>query len=281
MYKIAVLITCHNRKEKTLSCLNALFNSSSPKQIVSKVFLVDDGSTDGTSEAVSNKFPEVNLIKGNGKLFWNQGMRLAWQHASKLESFDFYLWLNDDTNILEDTIQELLTCYEEALKKTNRPTLIIGACKVSHENNKFSYGGRTDTGPVIPNGKIQNCKYINGNVVLVPQPIFNALGNLSEAYTHTIGDFDYGLRAENAGYECYTTKTYVAICAPNSNIAGWSNPAISLKQRWLLLHSPKGLNIKEYNMFRKKFWGWQWIFFAIRVYARVLLPKLYSKLLKI
>ena len=45
MNKIAAILTCHNRKEKTLACLHSLFSIISTID----VFLVDDGSTDGTS----------------------------------------------------------------------------------------------------------------------------------------------------------------------------------------------------------------------------------------
>jgi GT2 family glycosyltransferase len=77
MYTIAVLLTCHNRRDKTITCLDSLYNCLLPSDFQLDVFLVDDGSSDGTSKAVSEKFPSVNVIQGNGNLFWNQGMRLA------------------------------------------------------------------------------------------------------------------------------------------------------------------------------------------------------------
>lgn len=63
--KIAVLLTCFNRKNKTLACLKSLFG------IIPNchVYLVDDKSTDGTSEAIKQNFPQVKIIKGDGNLF--------------------------------------------------------------------------------------------------------------------------------------------------------------------------------------------------------------------
>ena len=47
---IAVLITCYNRKDKTLLCLESLFKQQGLGIDFSlAVFLVDDGSTDGTA----------------------------------------------------------------------------------------------------------------------------------------------------------------------------------------------------------------------------------------
>ena len=83
MINIAVLITCHNRKNKTIRCLNNIFNQKYKGNIKFKVFLVDDNSSDGTNKAIKSLFPLVKIIKGNGNLFWAGGMRLAWKKALK------------------------------------------------------------------------------------------------------------------------------------------------------------------------------------------------------
>lgn len=273
-----MLLTCHNRKGKTLQCLQSLFNVSLPVNYTFEVFLVDDGSTDGTGEAVEKEFPRVNLIKGTGNLFWNQGMRLAWNTADKTEEYDFYFWLNDDTILDKDGMKQILNAYNEAKIFEQYEVLITAACRAEFGENNFSYGGRNEEEPVIPNGDLQTCKYMNGNAVLIPKNIFKTLGNLSNDYTHGIGDFDYGLRAAKNGFKCYTTKSYVATCPPNEGIPGWCNPENTLKKRWILLHSPLGLNIKEYNNFRKKFWKEKWVVFALKAYLKMLSPKFYSKL---
>ncbi len=50
--KIAALLTCFNRKQKTLACLEALFNQELPADVDISTYLVDDASTDGTRDAV-------------------------------------------------------------------------------------------------------------------------------------------------------------------------------------------------------------------------------------
>lgn len=273
---IAVLLTCHNRKEKTLTCLSALFEAEIPKSFDLEVFLVDDGSTDGTGEEVKLKFPLVRVIQGNGNLFWNQGMRLAWKSATEAGDYDFYLWLNDDTVLDNSAILDLISCSREATRKTGQAAIIAAACRSKENTNDFSYGGRIKSGPVIPNGILQFCTYINGNAVLVPREVFEKLGNLSSEYTHGMGDFDYGLRAIKKGIQCYTTKHFIATCPPNKGVPGWCNPKVTLKNRWQLLHSPRGLNLPEYLIFRKKFWGNKWRIFVVKAYAKALFPKLYS-----
>lgn len=92
---IAILITCHNRKNKTLKCLKHL----SEQAIKLDIYLVDDGCTDGTSDAVKKEFPDVIIIQGDGELFWNRGMVKAWETASSRYDYDYYIWMNDDTYV--------------------------------------------------------------------------------------------------------------------------------------------------------------------------------------
>ena len=277
-FKIAVLLTCHNRRGKTLLCLKALFQARLKPNYKADVVLVDDGSTDRTGEAVKENFPKVHVIQGDGSLFWNQGMRLAWNTASRNGNYDFYLWLNDDTILDESALEELLNCYQKAFHKDQRPAIIVGACESDAQNNDFTYGGRNEEGAVLPNGDLQICKYMNGNAVLVPQAVFEKLGNLSPEYTHGMGDFDYGLRAQNDGFVCYTTRKYIAVCPRNEGVGAWCNSQTPISKRWELLYSPKGLNLKEYNIFRRKFWGWRWIIYAIKAYLKILFPLFYSSL---
>tara|TARA_R110002167_G_scaffold127834_5_gene309648 strand:- start:1108 stop:1953 length:846 start_codon:yes stop_codon:yes gene_type:complete len=278
MKNIAILITCHNRREQTIKSLTSLFSCYLPINYLLEIFLVDDGSTDGTSEQVNKEFPNVKVIKGSGNLFWNQGMRLAWNTAIQKGDYDFYIWLNDDTMLNENAIDHLLVCYSEVLTNTGKSAIITGACMESKEEQVFSYGGKTDEKNVEPNGSIQQCKYINGNIVLIPQEIFNEIGVLSSDYTHGMGDYDYGLQAHHKGFPCYTTKIYVATCPTNKGIPAWCNPKKSIKERFIAFYSPRGLNVKEYVIFRKKFWPYTWVFFAFKAYFKMFFPMFYSKI---
>lgn len=82
MIQIAVLLTCYNRRQKTETCLHSFFTAIRDVRGYSfTVFLTDDGSTDGTSDSIKRLFPHVQVIAGQGNLFWAGGMRLAWNKA--------------------------------------------------------------------------------------------------------------------------------------------------------------------------------------------------------
>ena len=180
MQKIAVLLTCHNRKDKTLGCLNNFFKAKKPRNLSFDIFLVDDGSTDGTSCEIRLKFPNINVIEGTGSLFWNQGMRLAWAKAiENAQDYDFFLWLNDDTNIDNDSLIHLFECYNEYENSHENESIIVGSCRNKTDVNEFSYGLRDNGFSVIPNGKLQKGNMLNGNLVLISNAVYSKLGILS------------------------------------------------------------------------------------------------------
>ena len=68
MKSIAVLLTVFNRKDKTLQSLERLYKLLPLDNIQVDVYLTDDGCTDGTPKAVTEYFPQVNIIHAKGVL---------------------------------------------------------------------------------------------------------------------------------------------------------------------------------------------------------------------
>lgn len=232
MKKIAVLLTVHNRKEKTLNCLHNLFSQIIPSDFVVDVYMTDDGCTDGTVKSVSCKYPQVNILKGDGTLFWNRGMHLAWKKASVTYNYDYYLWLNDDTLLLPNSLSEIIS-------ESNiiPDSVIIGSTCSSYDKKQLTYGGIINGKRIYPNGNLQKCETFNGNIVLIPDSIFKTIGNLDWIYTHAIGDLDYGWRVTKAGMFNYVSKEFRGICDNNPSLPKWMRKDIPFKERWNNYHS--------------------------------------------
>ena len=139
MTRLVVCLTCHNRKEKTLACLSALYATDLPHKIQVEVILVDDGSTDGTGTASAALDRRITVVYGDGKLFWNGGMRMAFAEAWKSRP-DFYVWLNDDTTLEKHALQHLLETYD-SLRSSHGDRLIIVGATFDPESNRLTYGG--------------------------------------------------------------------------------------------------------------------------------------------
>ncbi|NBB31847.1 glycosyltransferase family 2 protein [Cellulophaga sp. BC115SP] len=272
MKKIAVLITVHNRKDKTISCLNNLFSQVLIDRFQLDVFLVDDGSTDGTSQSISTLFPCVNIIKGDGSLFWNRGMALAW-HTSAVNNYDFYIWLNDDTLLYNDAISVLL----EASNKKENKAIIVGTT-LSCTNETITYGGRDNSKKIIkPDGELKECIFFNGNFVLVPHYVFRILGTNDSFFQHSLGDFDYGLRAQKKGVRIYVAPSVSGTCDTHDALPIWCNPQKSFTTRWKHFRTPLGHNPEEYFIFEKRHFGiTSAIFHYITNHLRVLFPRIWT-----
>ena len=75
---IAVILTCFNRKEKTVNCIRKLKAQENVEDIV--FLVVDDGSKDGTREAIEQLPYLVKILKGSGNFYWAGGMRVGIQY---------------------------------------------------------------------------------------------------------------------------------------------------------------------------------------------------------
>lgn len=271
----AVLITCHNRKEKTVKCLDLLFKQKNEREFLIDVFLVDDGSTDGTSDAIKIQFPKVHIIKGDGNLFWNRGMNLAWKEASKMNP-DYYLWLNDDTFLFENGINSLL---KSSFEKENQ-AIIVGST-ISEISKIITYGGRYDNGQIIePNDSLQDCFHFNGNLVLIPKKVFEKVGFLDPIFHHAVGDFDYGMRARKKGVQLFISPEFNGFCEGHENFSKWCRVETPLIQRLKTLYSSTcECNPKQFFIFEKRHYGLiQAMKHLITIHIRAFLPKLWYSL---
>lgn len=272
---IAVLLTCHNRKEKTLRCLENLFlQKEAGTGFSMKVFLVDDGSTDGTGDAVRQRFPDVNIIMGNGQLFWNKGMHLAWKSAAAAGEFDYYLWVNDDVVMFPDALSVAVNCAGDIAE----PAVICGATQ-SAITKEFTYGGLEKNGAkVIPDGQLKRCSVINGNFVLIPKTVFLKTGMNDPIFPHSIGDHDYGLRAIRDGFSVYSLPSYIGYCERNEKLPKWCQREVPFSQRLRSLYSPLGNSHPYYYfIYERRHFG---ILTAVKhfftIHLRVLFPAIWS-----
>lgn len=242
--EIAVLMSVYNRRETTLACLAACYAQIESVRAGSRysfsIYMTDDGSTDGTSDAVRSMFPDVKIIHGDGSLFWNRGMCAAWKAAAEA-SPDFYLWLNDDTVPLQGAFRTMLEISSALRDKA----IVVGTAK--GKDGRLSYGGRTRSGRLIaPDRTIPvGCDIFNGNLVLVPRYVYSKIGMLDPFYTHGFGDYDYGVRAEKAGIVSVVSPGVLAVCDRNPGLPVWRDASYGLRQRYAAIMAPKGRPFRE------------------------------------
>jgi len=277
---IAVLMTCHNRVNTTLACLDSLYNQKNLEDVNLSVFLVDDGSTDGTSESVHDKYPEVQLISGDGSLFWNRGMHRAFDAALKV-GFDYYLWLNDDTTLDDDALEVLLKTHQ-VLAGSGSPASTVIASTRDPVSGEFTYGGYRQSSRLNPLGLSLvpaektpiYCDTFCGNVVLIPKQVTDIVGNMDPVYKHRWGDVDYGLRAKAKGCQNWIAPGYHAECDANPKAERWRDKTLSLKERLKDIHSIKGHGKEDWDIYVRRHGGFLWPLMWARPYLRIIFDTL-------
>jgi GT2 family glycosyltransferase len=270
--RIAVLMTCYNRREKTLACLRALKEASRATAGIhdTDVYLVDDGCTDGTADAVTRSFPDVRIVMGTGELYWCGGMRLAWREAAK-RHYDAYVWLNDDVVLFEEALTSLLDTFERQKAVTGVYGIVVGSM-VDSGGSKVTYGAVNKQGPIEPTREPLPVTHFNGNLVLVSAEAFDVLGNLSSWYRHGFGDMDYGCRAKAAGVPVWLAAGYAGVCNTNPP-PRWCSPKLSLWNRLKALHAPTGCPPWELARFLYVYGAWWAPWSIAKIYWKTFFPK--------
>ncbi len=203
---VYITIPVHNRKTYTLGCLRSL-----RRQTVAgfHTVVVDDGSTDGTAEAVRAEFPEVVILKGDGNLWWsgamNLGVRYALDHGA-----GYVLSLNDDLELAEDYVEGMLGHARDY------PEAIFGSYIFDIETRRpWSAGERKNWRwhrpitllDILPEAERRGLHDVSdavGRGLWIPATIFQAIGLFDARWLpHYGGDNDFTLRAVRCGYKLY------------------------------------------------------------------------------
>ncbi len=271
--RVIALMTCFNRKALTLEALGRFQVAAEAAEVACQVVLVDDASTDGTAEAVAAAFPEVRIIRGTGSLFWNGGMRKAWETARTLPH-DYVLWLNDDVHLEPDSLGRFLAFQRE--QEAQRGPRVISVGKLlDPETGALTYGGyRVAPGLSrlrfvrLPAGTIE-CDTMNGNCVLIPAIAEAEVGISSPHFTHAVGDIDYGLRAREKGFAILECPEPVARLEKNADYMKKTSALTLSNWRFILFH-PKGVPVREWYRFCRAYGGPFWpLNFGVR-YAKMI-----------
>lgn len=245
-----IIIPAHNRRTITLECVQRLAAQDVGQW--AHVIVVDDGSTDFTAAAIRAAAPAVEILTGNGDLWWTGAIALGMQ-AAVARGARYILWLNDDCAPAPGALHRLRAGAE-------RHHAMVGGTCVLPGTDQVVYGGLRRRGfgfdlvPLRP-GHVEPCDALSGNLVCFPIELVQAIGLPDAArFPQAIGDLDYGLRAKAAGWNVLVDHDAIAEAAPNA----WHNHA-----SWLLSEIPVWEIWR--SAWRKTSYGYfpaQWAFFG-------------------
>lgn len=220
--KVAIVTPIHNGKDHTLRFLASL-KKQTYKNLLSIV--IDDGSSDGTYEAIKQGFPHVTVLKGDGSLWWsgatNKGVRYALAQQA-----DYVFTVNNDVELADDTIKNLV---KEAPDHHNA---LIGSmiCDLNDPDKVWFYGGYFDTkigdlthvtGLRKDLKGLKESDWLTGMGLLIPSSVFKEIGLFDgKKFPQYYGDADFSLRAKKAGYKLLVTSKSLVLVDLSSSWLG-------------------------------------------------------------
>jgi GT2 family glycosyltransferase len=222
--KVVVIILTINQREKTLRCLESFRSVQQPPHCV---LLWDNGSTDGTSDAVREFYPDVTLAGSPRNLGVATGRNSAAERAVALFDPPYLLFIDNDMTVSPNFLSALLApfsdddglaqttgkiaCLDEGPDDERGPRVIYGAggCRVRFwlgDTNHIGYG-ELDVGQY---DAACNC-IASGGCMLVRTSVFQELGGFDPVFDpYGPEDLDFGLRARAKGYHAlYTPQALV------------------------------------------------------------------------
>jgi GT2 family glycosyltransferase len=171
--------------------------------------VVDDGSTDETAAALARDYPEVEVVTGDGNLFWTAGVNAGIRRALALGA-DRVMTLNNDVVAAPDFVAQMLAAADQ------NPTAVLGALEFDANTGETIYGGerldfRTNTRydlleelPATKRIGLHPVTYLPGRGLLIPKAVTDKIGLFDEKrLPHYLADFDYTSVARRAGFPVY------------------------------------------------------------------------------
>ncbi|MBW2076204.1 MAG: glycosyltransferase [Deltaproteobacteria bacterium] len=104
---LSIIVVSYNTKSLLLDCLASIF--ATVKGMNFEVWVVDNNSTDGTIEAVRQRYPTVNAIANRQNL----GFAAANNQAFRAMSGRYALLLNSDAMLTEGAVRALYNFMED------------------------------------------------------------------------------------------------------------------------------------------------------------------------
>jgi len=225
---VYIVILNWNLKDDTAECVESVLDLDYPKL---SIVLVDNGSTDGSPQYLSSRFPQIRVVANRENKGFTAGNNVGIQYALG-HGADYVFILNNDTIVDRESLRELvsvaesdprigivgpLILYHEAKDKIWE----LGARQYRYLPIPLSIGrGQSDQGQFgswVPLDYVTGCAMLVRSEVLRTVGLFQSSGSLYHWYG---GDNEFCYRVGKAGY--------LVLGAPRAKI--WHKVSLTAKR---------------------------------------------------
>jgi len=172
------------------------------------IYVVDNGSDDGSISIISDRCPGVEIISLAENRGFATACNIAITQALADERCEFILLLNNDARAHPNALHEMLQVLESLpqggiigpkiyFAENRRKIWYAGARRRRMVLAAADIGrGQDDTGQFA---EIRDVDYVFGAAMLVHRQVFESVGLFDESYFIYLEDLDFCFRAQQAG----------------------------------------------------------------------------------
>ncbi|MEL4455899.1 glycosyltransferase family 2 protein [Lutimonas vermicola] len=209
MVSISVIIVNYNARYFLRNCIGSILSSDIAEEV--EVIVVDNNSSDGSSEMIQRDFPQVNYVQNDE----NIGFSKANNIGVSLAKGSYVLILNPDTMLTETTLSELLHFSEQQAdfgaagvhfidgsgkylpeSKRNFPDLKVAGAKLLGYS-KYYYANH------IGKNEITEIDILTGAFMFIKKKVYKEVGGFDEDFFMYGEDIDLSYRISSSGYKNY------------------------------------------------------------------------------
>lgn len=272
MNDVTVIIPNYNGIAYIKDCLDSLKMQSYPDF---EIIVVDNASTDGSSEVVEKDFPEVKLIK----LSQNFGFCRAVNEGIRVTKTKYLILLNNDTKADKDFVRELRNAID-----AHDDTFSVAAKMLQmNEPDKIDAAGDLycALGWAFALGKDKKSDRYNkesvifsacGGASIYRKSMFEQIGYFDELHFTYLEDVDVGYRARIMGFSNRYTPKAVVYHAGSGTTGSRYNPfkvRMASRNSWYVIYKNMPLLQIILNLpFLLIGFGIKALFFILKGYGR-------------
>jgi glycosyltransferase involved in cell wall biosynthesis len=180
------------------------------------VVVVDDGSPDDTAAHLATFFSDVNVVPGDGNLWWGGAVNAGCEFAIERGARTLILLNNDNVELSPNVLTELVRLEKEcggcvggtALMKRSDGRLEIFACGGILDWGRGGTELRHSRSLFQQVDSVSECDWLPGMVLAFGAETFRALHGIdARAFPQSRGDADFTLGARRLVYPCAVTTT--------------------------------------------------------------------------
>jgi len=207
--RVLGIVLNYDGRDLTLQTTESLLGSDYPAL---ELLVVDNGSSDGSHEAVGQRFPTVRRLRTEKNLGISGGLNLGFRVGLD-EGFDYLMAMNNDLEVDPAMVSELVALAE----RTPRAGCIGPKCYYYFGDRRrlWSAGGSLRFREAVTRergmGQVdrgqydrdERVGYVNGACMLIRRQTMVEAGLWDPVYGVSVEDADFCARAVAAGWECW------------------------------------------------------------------------------